>query len=76
MPILVLVAVLAFVILLGIALLPISLIQRYRVGSARRPARSWFITLNLAAIVISTAIFFTAAALTTVWVPYLSLIHI
>lgn len=56
-------------VLVAIALLPLSLFQRYRVGSARRPARAWFISVNLIAIAISTAIFVVAAALTSAWVP-------
>lgn len=64
------VLLLALVVLAAIALLPLSLIQRYRVGTARRPARGWFIALNLFAIAISTAIFIVAAAVTNVWVPH------
>ena len=52
----------------AIALLPLSLVQRYRVGTARRPARGWFIALNLIAVAISTAIFMVAAAVTNMWV--------
>jgi hypothetical protein len=57
------------VLFIAIALLPLSLVQRYRVGSARRPARGWFIALNLGAILISTAIFLAGAAITNAWVP-------
>ena len=69
MPILALVLLIAFVMLAAIALLPLSLVQRYRVGTARRPARGWFIALNLIAVAISTIIFLSAAVLATVWVP-------
>jgi hypothetical protein len=55
-------------VLVAIALLPLSLFQRYRVGTARRPARGWFISVNLIAISISIAIFLAAAAITTAWV--------
>jgi hypothetical protein len=68
-PILALLALILVILLLGIALLPLSLVQRYRVGTARRPASGWFITLNLIAIGISTGIFVLAAAVTTAWVP-------
>jgi hypothetical protein len=68
-PVLALVVLIAFVMLAAIALLPLSLVQRYRVGSARRPARGWFVGLNLIAVAISTVIFLVAAGLTTVWVP-------
>ena len=69
MPILALVLIIAFVMLAAVALLPLSLIQRYRVGVARPPARGWFVALNLIAVAISTVIFLVAAGLTTVWVP-------
>ena len=55
--------------LLAIALMPLSLIQRYRVGTVRRQARGWFITLNLAGILISIVIFLLGAAVTNLWVP-------
>ena len=64
------VLLLAVVVIGAIALLPLSLIQRYRVGTARRPARGWFIALNLFVIAASTVIFIVAAAVTNVWVPH------
>ncbi|HZB25535.1 MAG TPA: hypothetical protein VE379_05355 [Vicinamibacterales bacterium] len=69
MPLLVLVV--GMVALLGVIviLMPVSLIQRYRVGTARRAARGWVTTLNLVAIAISTALFLAGAAVTNVWVP-------
>ena len=69
MPILALVLLIAFVMLAASALVPLSLVQRYRVGTARRPARGWFVALNLVAVALSTVIFLVAAVLTTVWVP-------
>ena len=59
----------AVLILLFVVVLPLSLIQRYRVGTARRPARSWVITLNLFALVLSATLFLVSAALANVWVP-------
>jgi hypothetical protein len=67
-PLLLIPLLLVALVLVAIALLPLSLFQRYRVGSARRPARGWFISLNLIAIAISVAIFLAAAAITTAWV--------
>ena len=69
MPLLVLVV--GMVVLLGlmVILMPVSLVQRYRVGTARRAARGWVTTLNLVAIAISTALFLAGAAVTNVWVP-------
>jgi len=52
-----------------IALLPLSLVQRYRVGTARRPARGWLATINVAALIVSAVIFLISSALTNVWVP-------
>ena len=61
---------LAFVlpVLLVIAI-PLSLIQRYRVGKARRTARGWVTTLNVVLVALSTGLFLWAAALTSLWVP-------
>jgi hypothetical protein len=70
MPLLLLVPLL-LVALLALILLavPLSLVQRYRVGTARRPARGWVSFLNLLAITMSIALFVCGAALTNVWVP-------
>jgi hypothetical protein len=51
-----------------LVLLPLSLVQRYRVGTSRRAARGWVTTLNLVAIVISCGLFLAGAAITSVWV--------
>lgn len=67
MPLLVL-AFLVFSILAAIALTPVMLVQRYRRGSVRRRAREWAITLNLAAIALSSATLLTGAAITSLWV--------
>ena len=69
MPILLLAGFIVGMILLSIALLPLTLIQRYRVGTARRPARAWVAALNLAALAFSTALFLITALVTTRWVP-------
>ena len=66
MPLLLLVAVLP---LLLIALMPLILIQRYRVGSARRLARPWLATLNVALMAFSAICFLAGAAVAAVWVP-------
>lgn len=58
------------VVLAAIALMPLSLVQRYRVGTARRLARGWVTTLNLVAVGISTGLFLTGAAVTSLWVPW------
>jgi hypothetical protein len=66
---LLLAAVLLFVIVFSVVLLPLTLVQRYRVGTARRPARGWLIALNLAGLSLSTVVFLVTAALTNAWVP-------
>jgi hypothetical protein len=64
-PLLLLVLVLPLVLM---ALMPLILIQRYRAGSARRPARSWIISLNLVLTVVSAVLFLAGAAVTSIWV--------
>ena len=58
-----------FVVLAAIVLMPLSLVQRYRAGTARRLARGWIVTLNLFAIVLSTMIFLASSAVTNIWIP-------
>lgn len=67
-PLLVLVAPL-LVVVMAIALVPISLVQRYRVGTARQRARGWLAVVNLAGLALSTILFFAGAAFTSLWVP-------
>jgi hypothetical protein len=57
------------VILVAIALTPLTLIQRYRVGTARRRARGWVTTTNVVGLGLSALMFFAGAAVTSVWVP-------
>ena len=52
-----------------IALTPLLLIQRYRVGTARRMARPWMATVNLFLMAFSALCFLAGAAVTAVWVP-------
>jgi hypothetical protein len=66
MPILLLLLALPLVL---IALMPLILIQRYRMGTARRLARPWIATLNLALMALSGAFFLVGAAIAAVWVP-------
>ena len=69
MPILAALAVLLLVLVLGVVLIPISLVQRYRVGTSRQRARGWLATANVVAIGISTALYLAGAAVTTIWIP-------
>jgi hypothetical protein len=52
-----------------VVIIPLSIIQRFRLGTARRRARRWLATVNLAGVVVSTAVLLTAALITTRWVP-------
>lgn len=52
-----------------IVLIPVSLVQRYRVGTSRRRARGWVATINVVGMALSAALFLASAAITNVWVP-------
>jgi hypothetical protein len=69
MPLLVIPLIL-LVILAIIALLPLTLIQRYRVGTSRQLARGWLAVINLVGLSISVVLFVGGAAMTTFWIPY------
>lgn len=69
MPVVVAALVLVVVLALSVLLLPLSLLQRYRVGTRRRPARAWVTALNLTGVSASSAIFLLSAALMTPWIP-------
>jgi hypothetical protein len=63
---------LAFVLLvpvLAVVLMPFTLVQRYRMGSARRRARGWLAAVNVAGLTVSTALFLFGAGVTDYWVP-------
>lgn len=66
MPLILLVLIVPVVVVL---LTPLLLIQRYRVGSSRRAARPWMVTLALVSMALSTAFFIVGAAFTNIWVP-------
>lgn len=57
------------VILAVIALIPVSLIQRYRMATSRQRARGWLTAVNLAGLVVSAVLFLASAAVTSVWIP-------
>jgi hypothetical protein len=50
-------------------LLPLSLVQRYRMGTSRQQARGWLITINLVGITLSCVMFLAGAAVTSIWIP-------
>jgi hypothetical protein len=66
MPLLLLAAVL---VVAPVVLVPLSLVLRYRAGTARRQARGWVALLNLALLAISTSLFLMGAAVANIWVP-------
>jgi hypothetical protein len=58
-----------FAILAAIALTPLTLVQRYRLGTARRRARGWTSAVNVAGLAFSSALFLAGAAVASLWVP-------
>ena len=66
MPLLIVPLLLVLAMLL---LIPVSLVQRYRVGTSRQRARGWLAGLNLAGLFLSTILFLVSAAITSLWVP-------
>ena len=44
--------------------MPLTLVQRYRLGTARRPARGWVAAVNLVGIGMSAVLFLAGAAVT------------
>lgn len=68
MPFVALAVLLAGVLFL-IAMMPLSIVLRYRAGTARRQARGWVATINVLGVAISVALFLLVAAVTSLWVP-------
>jgi hypothetical protein len=66
---LLIVALVGVALVLPIVLLPLSIVQRYRVGTARRPARAWVATLNIVGFTVSAVMFVVSSAIATLWVP-------
>ena len=52
-----------------VALIPLSLVQRYRMGTSRRRARRWIATINSVGFAFSAAVLLAGAAFTSIWVP-------
>jgi hypothetical protein len=64
-PLLILLLALPVVLL---ALTPLLLVQRYRIGTARRLARPWMATFTFVMMCLSTVFFLAGSAVTTIWV--------
>lgn len=69
MPVLLALALALAVMLAAIALMPLALVQRYRLGTSRRPARRWLAGINMWGMVVSTALFLLSAGVTSIWIP-------
>src|ERR687894_382705 len=48
---------------------PWLIVQRFRMGTRRKPARGWVATLNVFGVLLSAGVFLFAAAITNFWVP-------
>ncbi len=57
------------IVLAFIVLIPVSIIQRFRMGTARRQARKWVATLNLSAVALSIVLFLVGTLITSRWIP-------
>lgn len=69
MPLLILLFVPLLALVVAIVLMPLGIVQRYRAGTARRPARRWLATFNVVTLAISVCLFLGGAAFTGLWVP-------
>ena len=69
-PLLLLIPLVVVVAVLGyLLLLPLSLLQRYRAGRARRRAQAWLIGANAWMLLVSTTGFLLGAWLGERWIP-------
>jgi hypothetical protein len=69
MPVLAALAAIVLALVASIALMPLSLVLRYRASTARRVARGWIAALNVGAIGSSAVLLLAGAAVTSAWVP-------
>ena len=51
-------------------LIPLSLVLRYRAGTARRRARGWVAAINIFGLVVSVVLFLIGASITSFWAPH------
>lgn len=52
-----------------LVLMPLSLVLRYKAGTARRQARGWVAAINIAGLLLSVTLFLIGAAITSYWAP-------
>lgn len=69
-PLLAAAAVLLFVLLFTIVMLPLSIVLRFRASATRRKAWGWMVSLNLFAACLSSALLLVSAAVSNRWVPH------
>jgi hypothetical protein len=69
MPLLILPLLLLLAIFAITALIPLAIVQRYRVGTSRQRARGWLATLNLFGLGLSVVLLLITASVTTMWAP-------
>ena len=68
MPVVAALAAIVLALVAALALMPLSLVLRYRASTARRPARGWVAALNVGAIGFSAILLLAGAAVTNAWV--------
>lgn len=57
------------VVLAMVVLIPLSLVQRYRMGTSRQRARGWVAAINAGGMALSAVLVLASAAVTSIWVP-------
>lgn len=70
MPLLILPLVLLLVLFLAVILLPISLVQRFRYGRARRRAWPWLVSFNFWFLLAASGVFLLVSGLMQLWFPH------
>ena len=58
------------IVLAVVALIPISIVQRYRMGTSRQRARGWLAAINIAGLALSSSMFLVSAAFSNIWVAH------
>lgn len=69
MPLVPLAVLIAGLVVFTLVMLPLSLLLRFRAGSARRRALNWMVWLNLLASLLSSALLLVTAAVSSNWIP-------
>ena len=69
MPILALILFILVILVVGILLVPLSIVQRYRVGTRRQQARGWLIGINVFGMALSALMFLVGSAVSNFWIP-------